>query len=277
MPADKMCMCVCCRFIANTKEVTASTALCILMNGTSAWQYVTLNGPGALFDGYAWSLDTFVDYCYSQLGALTSAMIVLLVIEAVLCQLFCMVYSYMILVLANTQHMKLFSVFLLLPSATIRAMAARPCQVDDDHEGGKRTGSGGGLNGIAEVAGEPSAKQSADRKQKSVRMSVEGGDYHRHQQDMDANEDDDGTVQAVLTVAKTGASVSQQGRTPTAFSNDLQPPQTDTASTLKPSGLDWHRLHKRLFGWVPKHQKMNGKRLVPDNKITYKFMVSKTV
>lgn len=104
-----------------------------------------------------------------------------------------------------------------------------------------------------------------------------GGDYHRHQQDMDANEDDDGTVQAVLTVAKTGASVSQQGRTPTAFSNDLQPPQTDTASTLKPSGLDWHRLHKRLFGWVPKHQKMNGKRLVPDNKITYKFMVSKTV
>lgn len=47
-------------------------------------------------------------------------------------------------------------------------------QVDDDHEGGKRTGSGGGLNGIAEVAGEPSAKQSADRKQKSVRMSVEG-------------------------------------------------------------------------------------------------------
>lgn len=34
------------------------------MVNSTMFQYVLSNGPGSMFDGYAWSLDTFVDYAY---------------------------------------------------------------------------------------------------------------------------------------------------------------------------------------------------------------------
>lgn len=49
--------------------------------------------------------------------------------QAVLLQLCGIAYEYLLLMLVNAQQMQHFSVLLALPSATIRAMTSRPCQV----------------------------------------------------------------------------------------------------------------------------------------------------
>lgn len=79
--ATKLLCCVLCRFTASVKEVASSSSLGLLLNTTSAFQYIDLNCGDGLFTGYAWSLDTFVDYCYFQLGALSTVMTILLVLE----------------------------------------------------------------------------------------------------------------------------------------------------------------------------------------------------
>ncbi len=57
---------------------------------------------------------------------------VLLALEAVIALLLCMGWQYVLLKTANSEHIRRFSVFLALPSATIRAMAMRQGLVDDD-------------------------------------------------------------------------------------------------------------------------------------------------
>ncbi len=41
-------------------------------------------------------------------------------------------YEYTMLCVCNAQRLRAYGVFLALPSATNRAMASRPCQVDDE-------------------------------------------------------------------------------------------------------------------------------------------------
>jgi hypothetical protein len=55
------------------------------------------------------------------------------VLQAVLVQLVAMSYEFVLLKAANCEAMKRFSVFLALPSATIRSMAARQMQVRARH------------------------------------------------------------------------------------------------------------------------------------------------
>lgn len=82
-------------------------------------QYAFLNTPTSIFNGYAWSLDTFVDFTWQDLTKLSVVIIVLLVIEAVIVQLSCMAYEFILLQRCNVSHMRLYSVFLTLPSATV--------------------------------------------------------------------------------------------------------------------------------------------------------------
>lgn len=51
------------------------------MDQQPAWQYAYLNGPTSISSGYAWSLDTFVDYTWQDLTKLSVIIIVLLVVE----------------------------------------------------------------------------------------------------------------------------------------------------------------------------------------------------
>jgi hypothetical protein len=55
-----------------------------------------------------------------------------LLLQAAAVQLCCMAYEFYLLQRCNVSHMRLVSVFLALPSATVRLMAARQLQVDDD-------------------------------------------------------------------------------------------------------------------------------------------------
>jgi hypothetical protein len=52
-------------------------------------------------------------------------------LQAILVQMSCMGYEFVLLKLCNLQHMRRFSVFLALPSATIRGMTNKPCLVGD--------------------------------------------------------------------------------------------------------------------------------------------------
>jgi hypothetical protein len=48
------------------------------MYNTTYFQYLLNNIPGALFSGYAWSLDVLVDYMLRDLASLSSIIIVLM-------------------------------------------------------------------------------------------------------------------------------------------------------------------------------------------------------
>jgi len=146
------------------------------INETEGWQYVYRNGADGVFKGYAWSLDVFVDYCWSQLTSLSKILIVPLVVEAVLIQPCCMGYEFFLLKLLQREHLKRFSIFLALPSATIRVMATRQLQVDDDD---KSDADDDELEGMplaaeAEVTGKRDGQE--EDKKKSVRMASELGE-----------------------------------------------------------------------------------------------------
>ncbi|GBF97004.1 hypothetical protein Rsub_09801 [Raphidocelis subcapitata] len=109
-----------------------AVALGAALENTSYYQYMAMNGPESIFDGYSWSLDVQVDMSWLQLASLNTVLIVLLVVEALAVQLACMAYQFLLVRAVNAQHMRRFSVFLALPSATVRVMAARRMVVDDD-------------------------------------------------------------------------------------------------------------------------------------------------
>jgi hypothetical protein len=51
------------------------------LSHTNYWNYIYVNGPKSLFEGYMWSLDVFVDYAWAQLGTLNNVLVVLLILE----------------------------------------------------------------------------------------------------------------------------------------------------------------------------------------------------
>jgi hypothetical protein len=101
-------------------------------------------------------------------------------VQALIVQLGCMAYEFYLLQRCNVSHMRLFSVFLALPSATVRLMAARQLQVDDDSREEVEdddidlleAAAGGAVAGDTAEGNEAGAE--GERKQKSVRMIVEG-------------------------------------------------------------------------------------------------------
>jgi hypothetical protein len=103
-------------------------------------------------------------------------------LQALVVQLGCMAYEFYLLQRCNVAHMRLFSVFLALPSATVRLMAARQLQVDDDSreevdeddmELAEAAAGAGGAGG--DPAADACVGDAPEKKAKSVRMVVAGG------------------------------------------------------------------------------------------------------
>jgi len=67
----------------NDQQTTPHTGLC-------SHNSKSKQGPESIFTGYAWSLDTFVDYAWLSLGNLKTVLIVLLVAETLCVQMTCM-------------------------------------------------------------------------------------------------------------------------------------------------------------------------------------------
>eukprot|EP00877_Chromochloris_zofingiensis_P013211 jgi/Chrzof1/8143/UNPLg00190.t1 len=148
--------------------------------------------------------------------------------------------------MATAQHMRRFSVFLALPSATIRAMAARVCQVDEDD---KSDVDEDDMEMMAEAAAQNKAAE--DKKHKSVRVSVAGPDE-----------------------ASGGRLTVHSPRDPNASKGASV---KTSKNQLKSSKSGFHRVIKNMmqtmFWWTDSKIKINGKKLLPSHVVSFKFMV----
>eukprot|EP00878_Enallax_costatus_P025839 GHUV01027676.1.p1 GENE.GHUV01027676.1~~GHUV01027676.1.p1 ORF type:complete len:1421 (+),score=378.88 GHUV01027676.1:621-4883(+) len=247
------------------------------MNVTPIWQYIYQNGPKSIFDGYAWSLDTYVDYAWKDLLSLAVLLIILLVVEALVVQMSCMAYEFRLVQQCNVSHMRLFSVFLALPSATVRIMTQRQLQVDDDTKDEMDDDEFELADGAAAAAGTTNEAGEGSQK-KSVRMEV--GDEHededggkpskgkkdskdsrdgkegkraRHDADSDAGSDD-------------GHAPSRSPKKGADKSSSKKPPLTKFQAFRKLA-------YKRCFGWLDPKFRMNGKKFIANSTVVWKFMI----
>eukprot|EP00775_Hariotina_reticulata_P009651 gene9651-9811_t len=209
---------------------------------TPYWNYILKNGPDAIFQGYSHSQDYFVDYAWNQLGSLQYVLVALLVVEVMVVVAFGSSYEFYLLRAADWENMRRFSVFLALPSATIRGMASRMMQVDEDDKSDVDDDEMEAINAAAAGGGESgdkSGKGVAEVKTKSVRMFVaEGG----HEDSRSTNK-------------KSGSSSK-----PKAAS---KAPKTAA-----------QKLKKRVLAlFVRPAMKVNGKKLGPYSRILYRFVV----
>jgi len=228
------------------------------INETKAWQYVSRNGAESTFHGYTWSLDLFVDYCWKELASLSIVLIALLVVEAIVIQPMCMAYEFFLLKLVQREHMKRFSIILALPSATIRAMASRQLQVDDDSKADEDDDEN--LEALAGVQvaqgqqmgnGEDVQEKKQQKELKNVRITA------------DPRDEDDGEerTQSRKGTTSRGGKGSRHGTT-----KKEQLPKTG-----------WHvftkRVNKAFLGWLQSNLKINGKKFLGNNKFIAFFML----
>lgn len=93
--------------------------------------------------------------------------------QTVVVQLSCMVYEFVLVQHVNVAHMRLFSVFLALPSATVRLLAQRRMAIDDDDN--KAELDDDDDIAVADTIAVPGVKKNAtaalDKPQKSVRVA----------------------------------------------------------------------------------------------------------
>eukprot|EP00775_Hariotina_reticulata_P007054 gene7054-7268_t len=221
------------------------------LSNAPSWQYLYRNGPGSMFKGYSWSLDTQVDFVWRDLERLSIILIVLLLVETVVVQLSCMVYEFVLVQQVNVAHMRLFSVFLALPSATVRFLAQQRMAVDDDDNKAELDDEDD--IAIADTIAVPGAKKNAaaalDKPQKSVRVAEDVAD--------DNSENDK------FTKHQSSKHSPRRGRVVTK------------AAKREESNLTRHsnRLGKKLIGWLHPKFKYNGKKMVPSIHRVWTFMV----
>lgn len=93
------------------------------------WQYVLDNGLSSIYQGYTLSLDYYYRNALQNLHNIHMLLILLLCLEAVAAFLAALAYAYGLLDAVLQQRLLTFKVFLVLPSAVLRAMATKPCMV----------------------------------------------------------------------------------------------------------------------------------------------------
>lgn len=113
---------------------TNSPILKTTLNTTREWQYIILNAGENIYHAYATSLDMLVEYAWLSLQSVFSAVVIMMVLEALVLQGTCMVYELFLADRARGQQLRTFSSFLGLPITLIRTMAARPIRVGDEDE-----------------------------------------------------------------------------------------------------------------------------------------------
>ena len=136
----------------------------------------------------SWALDLQVEHSLQQLGTLSAVLLALLFLEAIVVQALGMARQFALVRGANAQHMRRFSVFLALPSATIRVMSTRRVAVDDDDDAddgedddelevaAAATTARGGRGVGGEGDGDGKEKADGKEKGKSVRLAGVGDD-----------------------------------------------------------------------------------------------------
>eukprot|EP00775_Hariotina_reticulata_P013181 gene13181-13312_t len=171
------------RFVYAAREVSYNAAAGVWgteLEATRDWQYMKTNGRDGIFQGYIVSLDMYVRFCWRLLGGLRTQVAILMVVELMLIGLTAMAAQMYLTRQVSVQRMACFSVFLALPSATVRAMATQPIQVDDADEDEEADdeffeGAGQGAEAQNSTTGADAAGEALTAR-KSVRVMVAGAD-----------------------------------------------------------------------------------------------------
>ncbi|GBF95600.1 hypothetical protein Rsub_08582 [Raphidocelis subcapitata] len=260
-----------------------------------AFEYVEQNGDASIFAGYAWSLDTLVDFAWSQMSSLSELVIVMLVVEAVLFQSAVVAAEFLAAKASDAQHMRRYAVFLALPSATLRAMSTRVRAVDDEVQdeaeddddaggvGGATSTTAGGVTfaGSATLAAGSATLAAAEAGAaaagaagggsrraagKSVRMA--GGEEGRGDGGGEAEEEeeeeggDKGRRRGRgRSAAEGGDSRRAAAAAAAAAAGDKRAPKTLA-----------QRVKRLLLGWMASVVKLNGKKLLPSNAAIVRLM-----
>lgn len=138
--------------------------------------YVLDNGPASVYRGYGVSMDLQAAFTWQQLQGLAMLLLVLLAVETLGLKQACLFYQWALFRRLRFSHMQRFSVFLALPSATLRSMANMDIQVDGDvktefDDMGAATELEEALAAKEAAAAEAEGASINVRRRKSVRIS----------------------------------------------------------------------------------------------------------
>lgn len=122
------------RFSANAKELVRQSVykntsdICYLPPHHS----VEINGATVLFDAYTRALDTLMVYARSQLAALNTNILVLMVLEALVFMPLFTLWQWYLLSKAERTRLVSWTFKLSLPGPALRTLGSRPIKLGDD-------------------------------------------------------------------------------------------------------------------------------------------------
>lgn len=132
------------------------------------WQYVINNGPASVTAGYRYSLNGMVLRTWDSVGRVNMLGIGLLIAEgAVVCGIAAL-YMWVLLKQVARQRYSLYSVFLVIPTGFLRALASKHVQVDGEDDNDSDSDAGDDANANKErnkdTAAVPGAASTKDGK-----------------------------------------------------------------------------------------------------------------
>ncbi|KAG2493479.1 hypothetical protein HYH03_008295 [Edaphochlamys debaryana] len=132
------------------------------------WQYINMNGPASITAGYRYSLNGMVLRTWDSVGRVNMLGIGLLVAEGCIVCGLAALYEWILLKQVARQRYGLYSVFLVIPTGFLRALASKHVQVDGEDDNDSDSDAGDDANANKEKnaqAGKTGAPgQGADNK-----------------------------------------------------------------------------------------------------------------
>ncbi|GFR48517.1 hypothetical protein Agub_g10412 [Astrephomene gubernaculifera] len=177
------------------------------------WQYVNMNGPTSMTSGYRYSLNGMVLRTWDSVGRVNMLGIGLLVAEGCVVCGAAALYMWALLTQVARQRYGLYSVFLVIPTGFLRALASKHVQVDGEDDNDSDSDAGDDAN-----ANKEKNKDSGGKDGKG-----EG----------DNKGDDDGGKPVILPGIKTKAVVVDMGEA----AESPQPLWRRTLRALSPATL----------------------------------------
>eukprot|EP00879_Flechtneria_rotunda_P028986 GHRR01031235.1.p1 GENE.GHRR01031235.1~~GHRR01031235.1.p1 ORF type:complete len:764 (+),score=228.21 GHRR01031235.1:75-2366(+) len=98
------------------------------------WYFVMRNGPGSLYNGYKLTLYGLVERSEERTAQVKTVMITLLIVEGVAVFLGAAFYVWLLTHHVVMQRANLFSVFMVVPTGFLRALASKQVQLDDEED-----------------------------------------------------------------------------------------------------------------------------------------------
>lgn len=128
------------RFVMSGREVMSNhweltNSNTTSLTATEHWNFVIRNGPHALADAYDQMLDNLVVRCIDAVNETKNILLILLVVEAIILVFSALIYIIILVNRVGSYRFHIFSVFLMVPSGLLRALASKKVTIDGEEDG----------------------------------------------------------------------------------------------------------------------------------------------